>query len=454
MTQRKRKESEDVRWLGIFRERLWVILLPGLLALSVFGSTVATQHFRSALSDSSTEALERRMQMAVHELVPTVARAYELGDADQLSFLLDVIAQPFQGRCLLLDGAGVLVHESSPRKSGPSPVRERGSRVEHSGSDGEIIVWEPIRGMEGARLGELRLHVALPDNDAFSWSFWSVLIAAFSLVSAGVTLMVTRILAPLGRLGDFFRNLAEEGPSGVRLPEEGIAEFAQLKDDINYCLETMRNRQLLVEEHFVEIALDLAREFEIHREGKNGHARRTRRYAAWVGDSIRLQPEERDALDIAALVHDIGRHPINEDEPWDREGDIDHKHPIIGAGLFEAVPGLQSVAKIVRAHHENYDGSGFPDGLKDENIPVGARILRIVDHFERLITGWNGPTMSPEEALEEMRNDVGRYYDPTFFDCFREEVTRRIILREQRVVSFKAMKAVNESGQSSGKLYL
>jgi len=432
------EQQLDSKLAGVLRERLWVLLLPGFLVLAIVGATLATWHTQSAANQEARDRLKRRMQATLHGLVPSISRAFEFGDHQRMETHLDILGRAFAGRALLLDADGALVHESG-RRAFDGIIRAP-TRVTSEAD--EIIVWEPLRSMAGARLGEVRIQTPTPKHPDFSWSVWSVLVAAFSLIMALVMFLVTRCLAPLGRLGDFFHDLAELGPLGVKLPSEGFAEFAQLREDIEYCLDTLRHSEMLAEENFVQVALDLAREFELHREGSSGHSQRTCRFAGWMAEAVKLTPEERDSLEVAALCHDIGRRPTEEGQ-WEQDADVDLKHPLIGASYFDAFPGLTLVAKNVRHHHENYDGSGFPTGLKGHEIPIGARILRIVDCYERLQSDWcGGDPLTPQEALDEMKDGIGVYFDPELFKIFCAEVIDRESSPAGRRVTIQAIKPV------------
>ena len=97
---------------------------------------------------------------------------------------------------------------------------------------------------------------------------------------------------------------------------------------------------------------------------------------------------------------------------------------LIGSALFSAVPGFEEVALCIRHHHENWDGSGYPSGLRGNSIPVGARILRIADAFDGMVSGSAGEVLTPQEALRRMCPEVGTSFDPALFACFEHQVRK------------------------------
>ena len=95
------------------------------------------------------------------------------------------------------------------------------------------------------------------------------------------------------------------------------------------------------------------------------------------------------------------------------------QHPLIGAQIVGVVPRLQPVAEIIAAHHERWDGSGYPRGLKGEEIPLGARILAVVDSYGAMVDERvYRSARSHEEAVAEIRRLRGKLYDPQVVDAF------------------------------------
>ncbi|MGA7886240.1 MAG: HD domain-containing phosphohydrolase [Acidobacteriaceae bacterium] len=151
----------------------------------------------------------------------------------------------------------------------------------------------------------------------------------------------------------------------------------------------------------------------------HAHLHRVRTYAVEIGRDLGLNDEEMDALRAAALLHDIGKlavpdHIINKPGRLTPEEFEKMKiHPIVGAEILEKVAFPYPVAPIVRAHHEKWNGQGYPDGLVRENIPIGARILAAVDCLDALASDRQYRKALPlDEAMNKVAEDAGTSYDP------------------------------------------
>src|SRR5205085_11282842 len=139
------------------------------------------------------------------------------------------------------------------------------------------------------------------------------------------------------------------------------------------------------------------------------HLHRVRVFAVAIAQELGLAEDQVEALRAAALLHDIGKlavpeHIINKPGKLTPEEVEKMKiHPVVGAEILERVAFPYPVAPIVRSHHEQWDGSGYPDGLKDEAIPIGARILAAVDFMDAMTSDRQYRKAVPtEEALRMM----------------------------------------------------
>ena len=143
------------------------------------------------------------------------------------------------------------------------------------------------------------------------------------------------------------------------------------------------------------------------------HCDRLAQYATALGSSLNLDPSELDALYRGAFIHDIGKIAIpdrillKKGKLTRTEYDLMKTHPIIGDDLCRTVRLLEAVRPIVRHHHERLDGRGYPDGLAGDEIPLLARIVKVVDVFDALTT--DRPyrkALTMDAALEIMRGDA------------------------------------------------
>jgi diguanylate cyclase (GGDEF)-like protein/putative nucleotidyltransferase with HDIG domain len=186
-------------------------------------------------------------------------------------------------------------------------------------------------------------------------------------------------------------------------------------------------RQVEIEKHHVEQVCSLhmrtieglALAIDAKDHTTHEHLHRVRIYAAEIAKELGLSELESNALHAAALLHDIGKLAV-PDHIISKPGRLTPEefekmkiHPIVGADILERVAFPYPVAPIVRAHHEKWDGSGYPDGLKGEEIPIGARILAAVDCLDAVASDRQYRKALPlDEAMKLIVKESGKSYDP------------------------------------------
>jgi diguanylate cyclase (GGDEF)-like protein len=147
-----------------------------------------------------------------------------------------------------------------------------------------------------------------------------------------------------------------------------------------------------------------------------------------VAEVLDLPDEERVHLLCAAALHDIGKAAV-PDAILGKPGPLDEdewafmrQHTIIGERILSAAPALARAAELVRCSHERYDGSGYPDGLAGEDIPLAARIIFVCDAYDAMTTPrpYRSTPMSPEGALEQLRDGAGTQFDPAVVAAFEK----------------------------------
>ena len=164
-------------------------------------------------------------------------------------------------------------------------------------------------------------------------------------------------------------------------------------------------------------ALALAIEAKDHTT--HTHLQRVRTYAVEIAKELSLAEEQIEALRAAALLHDIGKLAVPEqiiNKPGKLTPEEFEKmkvHPLVGAEILERVAFPYPVAPIVRSHHERWDGTGYPEGLAGENIPIGARILAAVDCLDALASHRQyRPALPLIEAMAKVKEKSGTWFDP------------------------------------------
>ena len=188
-------------------------------------------------------------------------------------------------------------------------------------------------------------------------------------------------------------------------------------------------------------ALALAIEAKDHTT--HTHLQRVRTYAVELAKELNLGEEQIEALRAAALLHDIGKLAVPEqiiNKPGKLTPEEFEKmkvHPLVGAEILERVAFPYPVAPIVRSHHERWDGTGYPEGLAGENIPIGARILAAVDCLDALASHRQyRPALPLSEAMAKVKEKAGTWFDPQI-----------VAILENRFIELERMAQMSEETQ-------
>jgi hypothetical protein len=174
-----------------------------------------------------------------------------------------------------------------------------------------------------------------------------------------------------------------------------------------------------------EVNMALANAIEAKDSYTRGHSERLAKLAGACAERMGLSRDEVAAVRLGAILHDVGKIGIpdrilrqsmalTEDEmAWMR------RHPQIGADIIGPVEGLHHVAPLIRHHHEKWDGTGYPKGMKGEEIPLGSRIIAVADAFEAMVADRiYRPSLGLSKALEEIKSGRGSHFDPRVVDAF------------------------------------
>jgi putative two-component system response regulator len=221
----------------------------------------------------------------------------------------------------------------------------------------------------------------------------------------------------------------------VRGIEAGADDFLNKPVDRSELLARVRSL-LKLKAHTDEleraesVLFALARSIEAKDPYTEGHCERLSDSSAWLGERVGLDAEEIIALRRAGIVHDLGKVAVPDSillkpgpltkEEWK----VMRLHPIVGERICAPLKSFRKVLPIIRHHHEKWDGSGYPDGLKGENIPVTARVLQIVDVYDALTTDRPYRRALPSiQALEAIAAEVQKgWWDPALCAEFHRMV--------------------------------
>ncbi len=162
-----------------------------------------------------------------------------------------------------------------------------------------------------------------------------------------------------------------------------------------------------------------------------GHSVRVADYSRQLAECLGLPSQEVEKIELAAFLHDIGKIGIPQDvlnkpDSFDTcEFEMMRDHPAIGYKILSEIEGMEEIARMVRHHHERFDGRGYPDGLAGANIPLGSRIMGAADAFDAMTT--DRPyrkRLSVEEAYKEIARLEGTQFDPEIVDVLKRCMIR------------------------------
>jgi putative two-component system response regulator len=178
------------------------------------------------------------------------------------------------------------------------------------------------------------------------------------------------------------------------------------------------------------VLFSLARSIEGKDPYTHGHCERLSDYSTRLGEHLGLSEDQLIALRRAGIVHDVGKIAVPDAillKPGSLTADewtLIREHPVVGERICAPLKSFRFVLPIIRHHHEKFDGSGYPDGLRGEDIPVTARVLQVVDVYDALTT--DRPykkAFSITDALQTMKEEVAKgWWDPHIFDQFERLV--------------------------------
>lgn len=178
-------------------------------------------------------------------------------------------------------------------------------------------------------------------------------------------------------------------------------------------------------ERLMGVSLALTSLIELKDEYTRGHSINTRRLAGEFAEYLGLDPRTVEDIRLAAQLHDIGKIGIPDailkksSDLTDKEYAAVMRHPELGANAVRSIEGCDTVAEIIGAHHERFDGSGYPRRLAGKSIPLGARIVSLADTYDALVHGraYREP-MTAVNAMDVIASERGGQFDPGLTERF------------------------------------
>jgi putative nucleotidyltransferase with HDIG domain len=188
----------------------------------------------------------------------------------------------------------------------------------------------------------------------------------------------------------------------------------------------------------------------------SGHSQRVVHLAMLMAEEIGLREEEKYTLQLAAFMHDIGKIGMPDSilnkatSLEDYEFRKAKKHPVIGSQIIGEIEELSEVASIIRHHHERFDGTGYPDGLRGDAIPFFSRILAILDSYEALVSDRAYRKAKEQDvALKEIEANAGSQFDPYLVKIFSRIIKNDTVKNSDQKIEKKIL--LNLSSSNSKK---
>ena len=288
-----------------------------------------------------------------------------------------------------------------------------------------ITAFAPIRNHQGIPVAILGIIVdsaqVTDDLNHFLVELLSIGIAATLIVAAITWVLASNFSRRLSRLEGALNRIMT-GQLDISLAVDGRDEVAALAARINQVADSIHSER---EKLLLDTIESLVAELEAKDPYTFGHSSQVSSLTVAMSHQLNVKEADIFQFRIAALLHDIGKIGV-PDQILNKPGflDIDERksieqHPVIGAKILAGIPALSQVTEIVRHHHARWDGSGYPEPLAGNEIPLGARIIAVADSFQAITSDRTYRAGMPTTvALTELKRCAGSQFDPDVVAAF------------------------------------
>ena len=259
-----------------------------------------------------------------------------------------------------------------------------------------------------------------------------LLFLAAVLLTLGIGIWLARLITrPVQRLVEATR-LVSAGDLDHQAPLTSHDEIGELTASFNQMTASLKEKSaslrvamLQLQDTYLMTIEALAAAVEARDPYTHGHTQRVEEYAVIMAEALGCSPEEISAIRRASVLHDIGKIGI-EDAILRKQGRLEpdeelrmQRHPVIGVDMLQGIDFLEPVLPLIRHHHERWDGNGYPDQFRADEIPLGARILAVADAVDAMTSDRAyRPARTFEYAKTEILKGSGTHFDPEVVTAF------------------------------------
>jgi len=245
------------------------------------------------------------------------------------------------------------------------------------------------------------------------------------VLSIGLGMMISKkITKRIEQLVEGTRHVAA-GKLLYQVAIKGDDEIAELARSFNQMARSLDESRKRVLSYFYDVVQSLVRILEARDHYTRGHSEKVAEYSEKIALRMGFSSEEAGLLKEIALLHDIGKLGIREsilnkkEKLTDEEWEVIKKHPVIGEDILKPILFTKDMLSIVRAHHERYDGTGYPDKLKGDDIHIFSSILSVADAYDAMTSHRAyRRALSKKSAIEELKANSGTQFNPKVVEAF------------------------------------
>ncbi len=377
------------------------------------------------------KAMKEKGDLLTRNMARNAAHALLTNNKLELSVLVNTLKKTADVEyCAIVDHRGIVQMHSDIRMIGKSAKLGVGSPQE--GSD--IIQFVAPITHQRKRIGTVYLALSTKDMKTqlnrfkLNLTFFIVL---FVLMGCGILAwLISLFLKPLEKLSSAAHEVGD-GNLNVQADVKSKDEVGQLAITFNQMVINLNSAYSEIEEGYLQAVQSLAMAVEAKDRYTKGHCDRVVFYSTVIAQNLDISEKEIVELQLASQLHDIGKIGVPEAvlnkpgrlEPSEMK--IIQKHPVIGYRILSPARFLRGVAKLVLEHHERFDGKGYPDGKRGEEISLLSRILCLADTFDALTSDRPYRKGMPlEKSISIILENRGTQFDPKLVDLFWTLVKR------------------------------